>query len=390
MTAGSRRLPRRVATREVEMIGSVVHYKGAAEDQAGFLRRRRVGPAGRSKYLHAAGLFRAFCRERRLALAVAPDVDHALDLYLVQLFAKQRLPLQQAREVFDGVRFAYDLQNQHLPLAHASLDGYKREDPDSSREPCPWEVATMAALDTLEHCLEQEAPLIAAAILLDFDCYARPGAICGLQCRSLIAVDDSRFCIVFFPGDREERSKARTQDDTVEVGIQGREWLREVARALLETRRGPHKLFGISQSTLRRHFAAALDRLSLKRLGYTPHCLRHGGASADANSGLDAVTIQLGGQWRSPKSVVRYMKRGAYLRQLARLSKTVRAAATSAEKSLRRRLPAEIRRRAPRCTDREKIVSVPERNLRSVPLLHDPKLKRRRTGDGVWAPKTAK
>ena len=151
----------------------------------------------------------------------------------------------------------------------------------------------MAALDTLEHCPEREAPLIAAAILLDFDCYARPGAICGLQCRSLIAVDESRFCLVFFPGDREERSKGRTQDDTVEVGILGREWLRDVARALFEMRRGPHKLFGISQSTLRRHFAAALDRLSLRRLGYTPHCLRHGGASADANSGLDAVTIHM-------------------------------------------------------------------------------------------------
>ena len=86
------------------MIGSVVHYKGAEEDQAGFLRRRRVGPARRSKYLHAAGLFRAFCRERRLALAAASEVDHALDLYLVQLSAKQRLPLQQAREAFYGVR----------------------------------------------------------------------------------------------------------------------------------------------------------------------------------------------------------------------------------------------------------------------------------------------
>ena len=46
-----------------------------------------------------------------------------------------------------------------------------------------------------------------------------------------------------------------------------------------------------------------LERAGLKRLGYTPHCLRHGGASADAHTGSDATTIQLRGQWRNAKSV---------------------------------------------------------------------------------------
>ena len=67
---------------------------------------------------------------------------------------------------------------------------------------------------------------IAAAVLLDFDAYARPGSLCGLECRSLISVDGSRFCLVFFPGDREARSKAQTQDDTVEIGVMGRDWFR--------------------------------------------------------------------------------------------------------------------------------------------------------------------
>ena len=43
----------------------------------------------------------------------------------------------------------------------------------------------MVALDILEQPT-REAPLIAAAVLLDFDVYARPGALCGLECRSLI------------------------------------------------------------------------------------------------------------------------------------------------------------------------------------------------------------
>ena len=153
-------------------------------------------------------------------------------------------------------------------------------------------------------------------------------------------------------------------------------------------RRGPHKFFGFSQATLRRYFAAALDRLHLRQLGYTPHCLRHGGASADAYSGLDAVTIQLRGQWRSPKSVVRYMKKGAYLRQLSRLSKTVRAAAVAAESSLRRRLAKEIRKRAHRCSEK-KSVPVTGQNLHVCPLSQNQNLKRCRAGGNVWTPKAA-
>ena len=406
-----------MATREVEMVGNVVRYQGSEEDEAGFLRRRRVGPAGRTKYLKAAGLFTSFCRDRRMAYTTPAEVDHALDIYLVWLFAKQRVPLQNAREAYYGVRFAFDLQNSHLTLARASLDGFKREDPDLSREPCPWEVATLVALDILEQP-NSDAPLIAAAVLLDFDVYARPGALCGLECRSLIAVTGSRFCLVFFPGDREERSKGQTQDDTVEIGTQGREWLRGVAKALLECRQGPHKLFGISQSRLRQQFAASLKRLGLERLGYTPHCLRHGGASADAQAGLDAVTIQLRGQWRSPKSVVRYMKKGAYLRQLARLSKATRAAATGAEKALTRRLAAEIRKRAPRCStvdvqslsrERRSRIGIefvrtqlrnaapasqevvpPKRSLSEVLSPHGQNSTHRRAEDGVWAPKRRK
>ena len=109
------------------------------------------------------------------------------------------------------------------------------------------------------------------------------------------------------------------------------------------------------------------------------------------------------------------MKKGAYLRQLARLSKTTRAAASVAEKSLTRRLAAEIRKRAPRCStvdvqsvsrERRSRIGIefvrtqlrnaapvtqedvpPERSLSDVPSPHVRNMTRRRAEDGVWAPK---
>ena len=129
------------------------------------------------------------------------------------------------------MRFTFDLQNFHLPLSHASLDGYKREDPDTARELCTWEVACLAGLSVLESP-EPNAPLAAAAILISFLVYARPGALCGLQCRSLISLDQKRLCLVFFLADWKERSKGQTQDDTVEIGVGGREWLQDVAKVV--------------------------------------------------------------------------------------------------------------------------------------------------------------
>ena len=50
---------------------------------------------------------------------------------------------------------------------------------------------------------------------------------------------------MFFPADREERSKGRTQDDTVQIGMGSRSWLRAVAKALSEGRKVEPEAFDI-------------------------------------------------------------------------------------------------------------------------------------------------
>ena len=198
-----------------------------------------------------------------------------------------------------------------------------------------------------------------------------------------MSLDQKRFCLVFFPADREERSKGQTQDDTVEIGVGGREWLRDVAKDLSETRRGAPTFFNISLPALQRFFAFGLERAGLNCLGYTPHCLRHGNASADAHMGSDATRISFRGQWRNVKSVAKYMKKEAYLRQLSRLSANIRRAATQAEASLRRRLAKEILKRAPRCRE----PSSPSDLRELFPSACHKIQKRRRAGAAVWAPK---
>ena len=115
--SGSRRSKRRGPEREIAVDGDTVKYKGTEEEADGFLRRRRVGPKGREKYLKASTRFREFCAQRSLPLTTTSEVDSALDRNLVHLFASCKAPLQEGREAYYGNRFAFDLQNFHLPLS---------------------------------------------------------------------------------------------------------------------------------------------------------------------------------------------------------------------------------------------------------------------------------
>ena len=109
------------------------------------------------------------------------------------------------------------------------------------------------------------------------------------------------------------------QDDTVEIGVDKRAWLRGVCSSLHSRRGQAANLSGLSLPKLQKYFTAGLMAAGLGFLAYTPHCLRHGGASADAADGLEAMALQLRDQWKDSRSVQRYMKKGALLRQQARL-----------------------------------------------------------------------
>jgi hypothetical protein len=145
--------------------------------------------------------------------------------------------------------------------------------------------------------------LAAAALLLNFDAYARPGALYQLRGSSLLHAGTNRWCLIFFPGDQQDTSKTGTQDDTVEIGVGRRAWLRGVCSSLHSRRGRAGSLFGLSLPKLQKYFTAGLKAAGLEFLSYTPHCLRHGGASTDAADGLEAMAVQLRGQWKDARSI---------------------------------------------------------------------------------------
>ena len=62
------------------------------------------------------------------------------------------------------------------------MKGLKKEDPDIARDPITWE-SVVSIDEWLAPSGESDGILAACAVLLDFDLYARPGALLKLTSR---------------------------------------------------------------------------------------------------------------------------------------------------------------------------------------------------------------
>ena len=109
-------------------------------------------------------------------------------------------------------------------------------------------------------------------------------------------------------------SKARTQDDTLEIGVTdpNRAWLQELCPALKKMSRKNPLLLDMPVSTYLLLFRSAVKTLNEGHIH--PHQLRHGGASADGALKVPELTMLMRGRWAARNSLLRYMKPAQYLR----------------------------------------------------------------------------
>ena len=189
-----------------------------------------------------------------------------------------------------------------------------------------------------------ERTLAVTALLLAFDGYHRPQdpyttRSCDLHPPVSANVGAAgKWSLTLFPASRTLRSKTGAQDNTFVIGdtSKRRAWLQQVAAALHQNAKDRVYLYNLAPGQLNRIYnrgatLAKVDEVNL-------HRLRHGGASADGIEQVPEPTIQSRGFWASVKSVQRYKKPGAYLRELSKLSAAQLATAQALERTLAKRL----------------------------------------------------
>eukprot|EP00435_Cladocopium_sp_Y103_P021162 s1272_g5.t1 len=323
------------------------------DTQPGFLRRARLRKdVTRQSYESAWNVFMSFCVEsQRLPGPGSRFVSmHQLDLAL-EAFGEQQFLSGGSKYVFTCALQNANIQypawptssRTNYPLSKSAKKGWGNLEPGQSRDPCPFEVACLISQDLV---IQGQAQF-AAAVMLSFDTYMRPGKICELVHSNIvpptrgISSKYSFWTLLLHPQERGEPSKVGEFNDSLVVGSGDRSWVGAVLGRLYSRHpgHGMEKVFNFTLHQFENQFRACVQRLGLEKLKLTPHCLRHGGASHDyLMQHRSLPDIQQRGCWKSVDSVRRYAKHGRISRQLNLLSTDQQTRAKQASIALPRQL----------------------------------------------------
>ncbi|CAK9088616.1 Uncharacterized protein SCF082_LOCUS41845 [Durusdinium trenchii] len=202
----------------------------------GFLRKAKIRKSStRTLYGDAWATFLAFCLQTgalcsdKSKFATMSQLDRALESFGESLYLQGK-----PKYTFDcaiqncNVEYPAWPTNARLnyPLAKAAKRGWGTLEPGSSREPCPLEVAFWIASDLLARNLLS----IAAAVVLCFDTYIRPGKLLELRHCNVIppARGLSRQYIqwtLLLHQEAQDPSKTGQHNDSLIVGSFEREWI---------------------------------------------------------------------------------------------------------------------------------------------------------------------
>ena len=292
-----------------------------------FLTTGAYAPATIAAYTAAVHHFHSYCRHH--GRHSSPSLfDRCLREYICRLFYRHGARNRQL--AVNTVYGLYMLQPElrgKLSGSEQLLAGWKRQLPSVSHRPVTWPI-TIAVARTMaaNGCSD-----CAVATLVAFDGLLRVGELVAM------AVAD-----VSLPGDSRRGSSSRTTFRSASWSLQpssrrsstsafirlavtktGANQTAEISNpdivALLErymaTRPPDSRLFPFPTACPTDCFRAVLrsacHALDLSDLGFTPHSLRHGGAThAHVHMGLSIEHVLHRGRWRSNSSARTYLQSG--------------------------------------------------------------------------------
>ncbi|CAK0871368.1 unnamed protein product [Prorocentrum cordatum] len=318
------------------------------EGDEGYLAGRRVKPQTLRRHQEAMQGFTAACPRAAGHGCALEEFDAMLEQYLAIQFFSIGARAHEARDVLCGCAWMRRASVAKLPAALSAVEGFRKEGPGSSRDPCPWEAVVAIAAHLMIHD-SSLGPWAAAAVLLGLDTYARIGALRAVKAHDLLkparGVQPARWAPAFSPEPDGEVSKTKTQDDAVLVGEAAaeRQWLNRLMVPLVQGLAPEQRALPFGAHKPCASFETAADAIGLGQFKFVPHMLRHGGPSLDALRGVSLPEIQKRSQWAAPRSALRYSKHGRYMRILQSLPRHIRDQHTAKEELLRSQLSSELR-----------------------------------------------
>lgn len=264
-----------------------------------------LAPTTHKKYTQALRRFLEHCDRLQVRVSTAQEVDRQLALYVQWLYDHGGTKGEATNAVF-GLQHSAPHLRTRLALTKLALAGWRRKHPSVSHPPLTWELTCLLAcwLAARGHYNS------ALALLVGFDCYLRIGEILGLRVSDVATPRDRRLGSAF-TGVLLRLAQTKTgtnQSVTVECPA-----VAQLLMAHIATRRPSEKVFEVSRHTFYEHFHAACEAARIDGHNYSPHSLRHGGATRHYLQNRPIEDIKFRGRWSSSKSVRTYIQSGKAL-----------------------------------------------------------------------------
>lgn len=286
-----------------------------------------LAPKTLTKYTQALKLFLDYCNGQGFKATNERDVDRYMTLYLQYLYDTGQSFHLGSCAVF-GLQHTVPWMAHHLNGSKLALKGWHRSSPSVSHPPLTWELTCLLSVWMAVRG-EFDAALM---MLVGFDCYLRIGELMNLMVQDVAMANDPRIGSAY-RGVMLRLGKTKTgNNQTVTVdSIDVASLLQRHVRG----RRLNERVFSVSQGHFYSIMYQACCAFGLGDHGYTPHSLRHGGATRHFLQGKPIADIQFRGRWSNSKSVRTYIQSGRALLLLTNVDSDVFSVAQDCSRLIR-------------------------------------------------------
>jgi integrase len=274
-----------------------------------------------SLYSSAVSRYLAYCastthRGRHTSI---PALDACVQEYICTLYhvhcGKNR---QLAVNTVYGLYMRLPSIAEQLRGSESLLRGWKRLRPSISYPPITWPLTVLVAR-TLAASGYRDC---AIAVLVSFDGLLRVGELCAVKVADVSVLGDRRRgdAGALQPGNRASFGRLCIRLATTKTGSNQTAELYDhhVTQLLsrhIRNRHGEELVFAFPATDRANYFRTALhtacSALRIDAIGFTPHSLRHGGAThAHSHMGQSIEQVMHRGRWRSNDSCRTYIQSG--------------------------------------------------------------------------------
>jgi len=253
-------------------------------------------------------LFCDYLEERGIVLRSVEDLDYTLSYFGHLYCASPSRSKSYYGNILSSIGLFFPRLRKELATAWATFEGWTAVCPSTQRLPMPEQVKDLIVDDL---CARSKFK-VAAMVWTGFHTWMRReelGSVRGsdytVHHQPLRLVTSQPSLLSFGVFRLDDNKSGLVQSVTVTDKD-----LHTLLLALKSSLHSPSDRLFVTGTTLESHLLKSAARLGFGELRFTPHSLRHGGATAAVLSGMSAEDVRLRGRWANLSTVMRYVQSG--------------------------------------------------------------------------------